>query len=150
MKGGRYEEAEIHCKFRRKAATRSDGICNEPVGVWVQGPGPGLDLVIEFLPGNSEAREEAEWIINRLVENEVRTLPEDFLAYHQVTLSPYRGMRGPVVETEEYPSVEACARAVLDRLSSQPIARGPSPPSVPVIRGTRRLVSIGSARFHCR
>jgi len=46
----------------------------EPVGIWVQGPGPGLDLVIEFLPGNTEAREEAEWIINRLVENDIRTL----------------------------------------------------------------------------
>jgi hypothetical protein len=65
--------------------------------------------VIEFLPGNTEAREEAEWIVNRLVENDVRTLPDDFLAYHQATLSPYRGMRGLVVETDEYPSVEACA-----------------------------------------
>ncbi len=36
----------------------------EPVGVWVQGSGPGLDLVIEFLPGNTDAREEADWIIN--------------------------------------------------------------------------------------
>jgi len=51
----------------------------EPVGVWVQGPGPGLDLVIEFLPG-------------------------------------YRGMRGPVVETDEYPSVDACARMVIAKL----------------------------------
>jgi len=58
-----------------------------------------------------------------LVENEVRILPDDFLAYHQPTLSPYRGMpacrvrdadrRGPVVETDEYPSAEACAKAVL-------------------------------------
>ena len=90
----------------------------EPVGVWVQGPGPGLDLVIEFLPGNTEVREEAEWIVNRLVENDVRTLPDDFLAYHQATLSPYRGMRGPVVETDEYPSAEACARAILDKILS--------------------------------
>ena len=90
----------------------------EPVGVWVQGPGPSLDLVIESLPGNTEAREEAEWIVNRLVENEVRTLADDFLAYHQATLSPYRGMRGPVVETDEYPSAEACARAVLDKILS--------------------------------
>jgi len=66
----------------------------EPVGIWVQGPGPGLDLVI-------------------LVENDIRTLPEDFLAYHQVTLSPYRGIRGPVVETDDYPSVEACAKVML-------------------------------------
>jgi len=88
----------------------------EPVGVWVQGPGPGLDLVIEFLPGNTEAREEAEWVINRLVENDIRTLPDGFLAYHQSTLSPYRGMRGPVVETDEYPSVDACARMVIAKL----------------------------------
>jgi hypothetical protein len=27
------------------------------------------------------------------------------------TLSPYRGIGGPVVETEEYPSAEASARA---------------------------------------
>jgi len=66
----------------------------DPVGVWVQRPGPGLDLVIEFLPGNTGAREEAEWIINRLVENDVRALPDGFLAYHQSTLSPYCGCAG--------------------------------------------------------
>ena len=66
-----------------------------------------LDLVIEFLPRHAEAREDAEWIVNRLVENNARSLPEDFLAYHQSTLSPYHGMRGPVVvETDEYPSAE--------------------------------------------
>ena len=27
----------------------------DPIGVWVQGPGPGLELVIEFLPGHAEA-----------------------------------------------------------------------------------------------
>lgn len=90
----------------------------KPVGVWVQGPGTGIDLVVEFLPGNTEAREEADWIINRLVENDVRTLPEDFLTYHQSTLSPYRGMRGPVTETEEYLSLPICATAILDRIAS--------------------------------
>lgn len=88
----------------------------EPVGVWVQGPGPGLDLVIEFLPGNIDAREEADWIINRLVENDIRSLPEDFLAYHQTTLPAYLGMRGPVVETHKYTSTEACARVILGNL----------------------------------
>ena len=83
----------------------------DPIGVWVHGPGPGLDLVIEFVPGHADAREEAEWVINRLVENDVRSLPEDFLDYHQATLTPYRGMRGSVVETDEYPSAEACAKS---------------------------------------
>ena len=51
----------------------------EPVGVWVQGPGPGLDLVIEFLPGNAEAREEAEWIVDYIERKDIRSLPEAFL-----------------------------------------------------------------------
>ena len=91
----------------------------EPVGVWVQGPGPGLDLVIEFLPGNADAEEEAQWVVNRLVEQGVRSLPDDFLAYHQGTLSQYRGMRGPVVETDGHQSPEACAKAVISGLSKR-------------------------------
>ncbi len=94
----------------------------DPIGVWVQGPGPGLDLVIEFLPGHADAQEAAEWVINRLVENDVRSLPEDFLDYHQSTLSPYRGMRGAIVETDQYPSAEACAQSVLDRITQSRIA----------------------------
>ncbi len=89
----------------------------DPIGVWVQGPGPGLDLVIEFLPGHAEAQEETEWVVNRLVENDVRSLPEDFLAYHQSTLSPYRGMRGAVFETDHYVSAEACTKSVLERIA---------------------------------
>ena len=84
----------------------------EPIGVWVQGPGPGLDLVIEYLPGNPEAQEEADWIINRLVENDIKSLPEGFLEYHRSTMSPYRGMRGEIVETEEYATAEECAKTV--------------------------------------
>ena len=94
----------------------------DPIGVWVQGPGPGLDLLIEFLPGHAQVQEEAEWVINRLVENDIRSLPENFLAYHQDTLSAYRGMRGAVVETNEYPSAEACAKSVLDRIAAGRIA----------------------------
>ncbi len=88
----------------------------EPIGVWVQGPGPGLDLVIKYFPGNQEAQEEADWVINRLVEAGVKSLPEDFLAYHQKTLSPYKGMRGPIVEIEELASAEAFAAAKLRSL----------------------------------
>ena len=73
-------------------------------------------------PGYAEAEEQAEWVVNRLVENDVRSLPEDFLAYHQATLSPYRGMRGVVVETDEHPSAEACAQSVLKRIAHGRIA----------------------------
>jgi hypothetical protein len=89
----------------------------EPIGVWVQGPGPGLDLVIEYLPGNPEAQEDADWIINRLVENVIKNLPDDFLKYHQATLSPYMGMRGPVIEKDDFPSAEALAASTLIKKS---------------------------------
>ncbi len=49
-------------------------------------------------------------------------MPEDFLAYHQSTVSPYRGMRGAVVETDEYPSAEVCAKSILGNIASDRIA----------------------------
>lgn len=90
----------------------------EPAGVWVQGPGPGLDVVMEYLPGNEDLAEEADWVLNRLVEADVKNLQHDFLDYHRGTLSPYRGVRSEVVETEEYRTAEDCARAVLGKLPS--------------------------------
>lgn len=84
----------------------------EPIGVWVQGPGPGLDVLMEYLPGNDEAQEEADWVINRLVENDIKSLPDGFLEYHRGTMSPYRGMRGEIVETEDYATAEECAKVI--------------------------------------
>jgi len=72
-------------------------------------------MVIEYLPGNPKAQEEADWIINRLVENGIKSLPEDFLEYHKATFSPARGMRGPVFEVEEYLSIEAFIKEILGK-----------------------------------
>ena len=87
----------------------------EPIGIWVQGPGPGLDITMEYLPGNEDAAEEADWILNRLVEAGVRTLHDGFLEYHRATMSPYRGMRGEIVETEVSATAEECAVRALAR-----------------------------------
>ncbi|MEN6521119.1 MAG: hypothetical protein ABFD46_08225 [Armatimonadota bacterium] len=91
----------------------------EPIGVWVQGPGPGLDILMEYLPGNDDAQEEADWVINRLVENGVKSLPEDFPEYHRAAMSPYRGMCGEISETEEFVTAEECATRVLAGLGRQ-------------------------------
>lgn len=88
----------------------------EPIGVWVQGPGPGLDIEMAYLPGNEEYQEEADWVINRLVENDIKSLPDDFLEYHRSTMSPYLGMRGEPVETEEYASMGECAKQMAQSL----------------------------------
>ena len=91
----------------------------EPVGVWVQGPGPGLDIVMEYVESDDpvvlEAKEEADWVMNRLVENGAKDLPADFLEYHRQTLSPYRGSRGPVLEANDYESSDACAPSIMER-----------------------------------
>ena len=93
----------------------------DPVGVWVQGSGPGLDIVMEYLqsddPEVADAREEADWVLNRLVENDIKELTEDFLEYHRQTLSPYCGSRSEVVATDEYAFGESCAKAILEKIS---------------------------------
>lgn len=70
---------------------------------------------MEYLPGHEDLAEEADWVLNRLVEAGVKTLHPDFLEYHRETFSPYRGVRSEIVETEEFASSEECAAAVLRR-----------------------------------
>jgi len=43
-----------------------------------------------------EDQEEANWIINRLVEADSFPLPDDFLEHWQDNLSPYEGMMGKI------------------------------------------------------
>ena len=89
----------------------------EPVGVWVQGPGPGLDIEMFYVENDDPAvlarKEEANWVLNRLVEDDITSLPEDFLEYHRRTQSPYDGSRGAIVETEKFTNLDQCGRLVL-------------------------------------
>ena len=78
-----------------------------PIGVWCVGDSPGLDVEIRMLPGYPEEQEAADWVINRLVENGVEHVGREFLEYHQETLSPYRGTRSQIVETDKYSTREA-------------------------------------------
>ena len=93
-----------------------------PVGVWVQGPGPGLDVEMYYLDrgpnGLADRKDEAAWVVNRLVEAEATSLPANFLEYHRLSRSPYDGFFSEITETGEYPSLDACGKAVLTRLNS--------------------------------
>jgi len=51
-----------------------------------------------YLDQSCPEAEEANWVINRLVEAELKT-PPDFLEFHQQRAG-YRGMRGSVLEVE--------------------------------------------------
>jgi hypothetical protein len=83
----------------------------EPVGVWVQGPGPGLDIEMFYVESGDPAvlarKDEANWVLNRLVEANVTSLPDDFLEYHRRTRPPYDGAFLDIMETSKYFSSEA-------------------------------------------
>ena len=88
----------------------------EPVGVWVQGPGPGLDIEMFYLdsrdPKVLARKEDADWVINRLVENDATSLPDDFLEYHRESRSAYDGAFTAPEETERFASLEALGRNI--------------------------------------
>lgn len=92
-----------------------------PVGVWVQGPGPGLDVEMYYLDrgpnGLADRKDEAAWVVNRLVEAGATSLPADFLEYHRLSRSPYDGVFSEITESDEYSSLDACGKAVLARLN---------------------------------
>lgn len=98
----------------------SDKPMYEPVGVWVQGPGPGLDVEMFYIESKdalvAERKDEAMWVINRLVEYELTSLPEDFLEYHKASRSAYDGHFGEIVETEDFESIQECGQAVLKKI----------------------------------
>ena len=45
------------------------------------------------------------------------SLLADFLEYHRLSRSPYNGVFSEITETGEYPSLDACGKAVLARLN---------------------------------
>lgn len=91
----------------------------EPIGVWVEGPGEGLDFVIRYLPGYEEEQAKADAIRERMLAAGMRGIPDGFLEFHQEQMSPYRGDRGAIITTEEFSSANECARAILNRIKAE-------------------------------
>jgi hypothetical protein len=53
----------------------------------------------KYLPINDALAEEADWVLDRLVEAGVKNLQPDFLDYHRGTMSAYHGARSEILET---------------------------------------------------
>jgi len=87
-----------------------------PIGIWCMGDGPGLDIEIQMLPEYPDAQEEADWVINRLVESGAAHVDRSFLEHHQQTMSPYDGMRSTIFETDKYPSRDALFADLLKQI----------------------------------
>ena len=68
-----------------------------PIGIWIQDQDDlGIDMY--YPDETSDEYWDAMWVMNRLVENGLNA-PQDFLEFHQQRAG-YRGMRGPVRETD--------------------------------------------------
>jgi len=104
---------------RRAVIENGQVVDYEPIGVWVQGPGPD-DIEIFYLQSIVEWDQDGFWVINRLVENDIKQLPPDFLEYHRDTQSPYHGSRGPIVETDEFATMDECGVAILRQITTSP------------------------------
>ncbi len=91
----------------------------DPIGVWVEGPGEGLDIVIRFLPEYEEEQADADAAMERMRAAGMLGIPDGFLEYHQEQMSPYRGDRGAIITTHAFSSANECAQAVLQRIKAE-------------------------------
>lgn len=84
----------------------------KPIGVWMHNPVDG-DVDIFYADPECPEEDEANWILNRLVEADLKT-PDDFLEYHQKRAG-YRGMRGLVRDAETELTYDQFARTILQQ-----------------------------------
>ncbi len=91
----------------------------DPIGVWVEGPGEGLDLIIRFLPGYDEEQAAADAVLERMRAAGMRGIPDGFLEFHQEQMSPYQGDRGAIITTNIFSSANECAQAILQRIKAE-------------------------------
>ena len=68
-----------------------------PIGIWIHNPVDGA-VDIFYPDPESDEYAEAMWVINRLVESDLKA-PPDFLEFHQARAG-YRGMRSAIFEVE--------------------------------------------------
>ncbi len=99
----------------------------EAAGVWAHGIGHGLCLTAQYLPGNEEAQDIADWRINTLVEDGVRSLPDTWMAEEQARIPLMRGDRSAVYETDAV-SPDAVVEAIFAQIAAGKIQEPPLPP----------------------
>lgn len=87
-----------------------------PIGVWVHGVDDRSAFEVGYLPSNDEQAEDAEWVINRIVENDIRELTEDFLEQHRDAIPVYLGSRTMVFETDKYGTAGELVRDILEKI----------------------------------
>ena len=71
----------------------------QPIGVWAQGVG-GLNVCGMYIPEEAEAQDRGDWLINHMIEDDVKTLPPDWLTRKAAGIGSYQGDASPIYATE--------------------------------------------------
>ena len=87
-----------------------------PIGIWIHNP---VDGAVDFYYPDQESDEywDAMWVINRLVESDLKA-PPDFIEFHQQQAG-YRGMRSRIFEEETELTYDEFMRKTLQRFMDQ-------------------------------
>jgi hypothetical protein len=87
-----------------------------PIGVWAHGVDDRSAFEVGYLPGYDDEEWDAQCVINRMVKQDIRELPADFLEQRRDAVPVYLGSRIMPVETDKYGSVTELVNDVLKRI----------------------------------
>ena len=87
-----------------------------PIGIWIHNPVNGA-VDFYYIDPESDEYADAMWVINRLVESDLKA-PPDFLEFHQQRAG-YRGMRSRIFEEETELTYDEFMRKTLQRFMDQ-------------------------------
>lgn len=99
-----------------------------PIGVWAHGQGWGLNVCGRYVPDEINAQEQADGVINNLVEQEVVTLPEDWLRRKAASIGLYQGDASLIYITEGRHSDDVAERILAKIIAGGPIGDLPLMP----------------------
>ncbi|HOC93353.1 MAG TPA: hypothetical protein PKH33_13440 [bacterium] len=87
-----------------------------PIGVWAHGVDDHSAFEVGYVQGFDAEDWDAQCVINRIVEQGIRELPEDFLERHRDAVPVYLGSRTKVFETDKYASVTELVNDLLEQI----------------------------------
>ncbi|OQA84774.1 MAG: hypothetical protein BWY28_02825 [bacterium ADurb.Bin236] len=87
-----------------------------PIGVWAHGVDDRSAFEVGYVSGFDAEEWDAQCVVNRIVEQGIRELPEDFLERHRDAVPVYLGSRTIVFESDKYGSVTELVDDVIGQI----------------------------------
>ncbi len=87
-----------------------------PIGVWAHGVDDRSAFEVGYIPGYDAEEWDAQCVVNRIVEQGIKELPEDFLERHRDAVPVYLGSPPKGVGAAQYSSVTALVDDVIGQI----------------------------------